>query len=59
VLGGAGVAALVTGAALLATGGDPHRYEKKPSGEQLGRVRALPSAWGAPGGGALGVSGSV
>ncbi len=49
VIGGVGVVAIVTGAVLLATGGDPHRYEKKASGERIGGVRARPLAWGAPG----------
>jgi hypothetical protein len=58
VAGGVGVAAVVAGAVLLATGGDPHRYEHKPSGERLGSPRLLPSAFLAPAGGGLGVAGT-
>ena len=58
VIGGAGVAALVTGVVLLATGDDPHRYEKKPSAERLTGIRVTPSGWRAPGGGGAGLSGS-
>jgi PEGA domain len=57
-LGGVGVVALATGIVLLATGDDPHRYEKKPSGERLATRRVIPAVWGGRGGGAVGVMGS-
>ncbi len=56
VLGGIGIAALVTSAVVLATGGDPHRYEKRAPKERIGGLRVLPSTW--RGGGGIGVSAS-
>jgi hypothetical protein len=53
---GVGGAAIVTGIVLLAGGDDPHRYDRKPSGETL--ARALPFIWRAPGGGGLGWAGT-
>jgi hypothetical protein len=61
VVGGVGIAvgtaALVAGTVLLATRGDPHRYDRPPSGETLARLPALPVVWAAPGSGGVGMAG--
>jgi hypothetical protein len=42
VIAGAGGATLVTGAVLLLTGDDPHKYDEKPADQKLARWRVLP-----------------
>jgi hypothetical protein len=58
VIGGLGLVAVGAGIALLVTGDDPHRYDKKPDGELFAGVRFAPTAWQAPHGGGLGVQGT-
>jgi hypothetical protein len=57
VVGGLGVAAMVTGIVLLATRGDPHKYDA-PASDALSAARVQPSAWGLRGGGGVGLSGT-
>jgi len=57
ITAGVGAAIAGVGAYLLLSGDDPHRYDRRPSGE-MGRVWLVPSAALAPSGGWAGVTGS-
>lgn len=55
---GVGAAVLGTGVVLLVTGDDPHRFDRAPEADQLGRLRVTPTLSARPGGGVLGATGS-
>jgi hypothetical protein len=57
VTAGVGAAIAGVGAYLLLSGDDPHRYDRRPSGE-TSRFHLVPSATLAPSGGWAGVTGS-
>jgi hypothetical protein len=54
---GVGAAILGTGAVLLITGNDPHRYDRASEADELGRLRIKPTFSAGRGGGSVGLVG--